>query len=135
MHRSDAGARRSLTSRPCSTCSRSEQCLAFDKDAAKATEFARIAGATLGIECEVVSDLHASGAACGRDRHRHLRPNAGPRAGDVKPGAFIAAVGTDSPDKSEIAPELMAAATVVVDVLEQCLEMGDLRHADRGGRP
>lgn len=52
---------------------------------------------------------------------------------DVRPGAFIAAVGADSPLKSEIAPGLMARAKVVVDVLEQCAAMGDLRHAIAAG--
>ena len=52
---------------------------------------------------------------------------------DVTPGAFIAAVGADSPQKSEIFPALMARAKVVPDVLTQCLEMGDLRHAIAAG--
>jgi alanine dehydrogenase len=51
----------------------------------------------------------------------------------VRPGAFVAAVGADSPDKNEVHPELMAKAHVVVDLLGQCLEMGDLRHAIRAG--
>ena len=48
---------------------------------------------------------------------------------DVRPGTFIAAVGADNPVKSEIAPSLMAAATVVVDILDQCAVSGDLHHA------
>jgi ornithine cyclodeaminase/alanine dehydrogenase-like protein (mu-crystallin family) len=51
----------------------------------------------------------------------------------VRPGTLIAAVGADSPDKSEIAPALMAAATVVTDVTTQCAEMGDLHHAIAAG--
>ena len=51
----------------------------------------------------------------------------------VKPGTFIAAVGADSPAKSEIAPQLMAVSTVVTDVSRQCAEMGDLHHAIRAG--
>jgi ornithine cyclodeaminase/alanine dehydrogenase-like protein (mu-crystallin family) len=47
----------------------------------------------------------------------------------VAPGTFIAAVGADNPQKSEVAPELMAIATVVVDSLKQCARMGDLHHA------
>ena len=39
---------------------------------------------------------------------------------------FIAAVGADNPDKSEIHPDLMARATVVTDILAQCATMGDL---------
>ncbi len=51
----------------------------------------------------------------------------------VRPGTFIAAVGADSPDKSEIAPALMAAAKVATDVTTQCAEMGDLHHAIAAG--
>jgi ornithine cyclodeaminase/alanine dehydrogenase-like protein (mu-crystallin family) len=49
--------------------------------------------------------------------------------GDVRAGVFIAAVGADAPYKSEIDPALMAASSVFVDVLEQCMVMGDLHHA------
>lgn len=52
---------------------------------------------------------------------------------DVTPGTFIAAVGADNPEKSEIAPALMAKAAVVPDVLAQCLVMGDLHHAVSAG--
>ena len=48
--------------------------------------------------------------------------------GSVGPGSFVAAVGADSPAKSEITPDLMAHARVVVDRLEQCATMGDLHH-------
>jgi ornithine cyclodeaminase/alanine dehydrogenase-like protein (mu-crystallin family) len=48
---------------------------------------------------------------------------------DIRPGTFIAAVGADNPLKSEIEPDLMAAATVVVDILDQCAAAGDLHHA------
>src|SRR5438132_402880 len=51
----------------------------------------------------------------------------------VPPGAFVAAVGADSPEKSELAPELMANATIVVDVLAQSATMGDLHHAIDAG--
>ena len=47
----------------------------------------------------------------------------------VRPGTFIAAVGADNSDKSEIAPALYARSVAVVDSLEQCLEIGDLHHA------
>lgn len=47
----------------------------------------------------------------------------------VRPGTFIAAVGADNSDKSEIAPALYAKAQAVVDSLEQCTEIGDLHHA------
>lgn len=47
----------------------------------------------------------------------------------VKPGAFVAAVGADSPSKCEIAPALMAKASVFADVTNQALTMGDSLHA------
>jgi ornithine cyclodeaminase/alanine dehydrogenase-like protein (mu-crystallin family) len=48
---------------------------------------------------------------------------------DVPPGCFVAGVGVDNPEKKELDPALMAASTVVVDVLEQCATIGDLHHA------
>ena len=52
---------------------------------------------------------------------------------DVAPGTFLAAVGADNPAKQEIDPALMASATVVVDVLDQCAEIGELHHALAAG--
>jgi alanine dehydrogenase len=52
---------------------------------------------------------------------------------DVSPGAFVAAVGADHPEKQEIAPELMARARLVVDSLDQAAAMGDLHHALEAG--
>ena len=48
---------------------------------------------------------------------------------DIAQGAFVAGVGVDDPHKKELAPELMAASKVVVDVLDQCANIGDLHHA------
>lgn len=52
----------------------------------------------------------------------------------ARPGAFIAAVGADNPQKCEITPELMARASVVPDLLDQAAAMGDLRQAIAAGR-
>lgn len=54
-------------------------------------------------------------------------------AADVPPGMFIAAVGADAPGKQEIDPHLLASATLVVDVLDQCAEIGELQHALAAG--
>jgi alanine dehydrogenase len=48
---------------------------------------------------------------------------------DIAPGSFIAAVGADSEAKNEIDPDLMRAAAVIVDDLDQCSRFGDLHHA------
>jgi alanine dehydrogenase len=52
---------------------------------------------------------------------------------DVRAGTFIAAIGADNPEKSEIEPALMVKARVVTDLTEQCTYMGDLHHAIRSG--
>src|SRR5688572_9603061 len=52
---------------------------------------------------------------------------------DVIPGTFIAAVGCDSEDKSEIHPGLISASKVVSDFTEQSAAFGDLHHAIEQG--
>jgi alanine dehydrogenase len=54
-------------------------------------------------------------------------------AADIKPGAFIAAVGADNPSKCEIEPALMALSLVVPDICAQASTMGDLRAAIAAG--
>lgn len=105
-----------------------------DIDRAKAARFAAKARRDHGITFEITADV-ASGAGasdivvtCTTARSPILGMD------DVAPGGFVAAVGADSPDKSEIAPDLMAKARVVVDSLDQCVAMGDLRHAIAAGR-
>jgi ornithine cyclodeaminase/alanine dehydrogenase-like protein (mu-crystallin family) len=52
---------------------------------------------------------------------------------DVRPGAFVAAVGADNPGKQEIEPSLMQSAAVVTDITAQCAAIGDLHHAIAAG--
>jgi alanine dehydrogenase len=65
-------------------------------------------------------------------RHLHAVP-LGVGLEHVRPGTFIAAVGADDARKQELEPALLAAGTLVVDVLEQCAEIGDLHHALEAG--
>src|SRR5262249_40179245 len=51
----------------------------------------------------------------------------------VRPGTFIAAVGADNEDKQGLDPKLLASSKVVADILEQCVEIGDLHHAIKAG--
>lgn len=51
----------------------------------------------------------------------------------VSPGAFVAAIGADSPDKQELEPALLAASAVFTDLTEQCAHVGDLHHAIAAG--
>ncbi|MCI0601784.1 ornithine cyclodeaminase family protein [bacterium] len=52
---------------------------------------------------------------------------------NISEGAFIAGVGADNPQKHELAPELLTRGKIVVDLLDQCLVMGDLHHAVERG--
>jgi ornithine cyclodeaminase/alanine dehydrogenase len=52
---------------------------------------------------------------------------------DIKPGTFLAAVGADSHDKQELEPSLLVDAKVVVDLLHQCSQVGELHHALAAG--
>ena len=54
-------------------------------------------------------------------------------ASDVVPGTFIAAVGADAHGKQELEPTLLASSTLVVDVLDQCADIGELQHALAAG--
>jgi alanine dehydrogenase len=47
----------------------------------------------------------------------------------VRPGTFVAGVGADNEHKQELDPALLAHATVVTDLTEQCASIGDLHHA------
>jgi alanine dehydrogenase len=102
---------------------------AWDSDLEAAAAYARRMSAELGIEVEPVRELRA--ATLQSDVVVTCTTSGEPFLGadDVRPGTFIAAVGADNPEKSEIRPELMARATVVADVLGQSAVMGDLHHA------
>lgn len=106
-----------------------ERVLAFDikreQVAVLGAELARDPGLTVELVGELADALRRADVVvtCTPSRLPFLRRE------DVRPGTFIAAVGADSPIKSEIEPALMAAATVVADILDQCAESGDLHHA------
>ena len=100
-----------------------------DVDAGRAKSLADHAEADLGLRAEIVSDVHAALRAsdvcvtCTPARRAFVEP------GDITPGSFLAAVGADNPEKQEVDPAVLAKATLVVDVLDQCAEIGDLHHA------
>jgi len=103
-----------------------------DADVARARALAERAQA-MGLHAEVASDVHAALRAsdlvvtCTPSRRAFVALE------DIAPGTFIAAVGADSQGKQELDPALVASATLVVDVLEQCAEIGELQHALAAG--
>lgn len=110
------------------------RCLAFDLDPGRAQRFAVAGGQAHGLECQSVPDIarateYADVIVTVTTAQAPVLDRA-----HVRQGTFIAAVGADSPHKHEIAPDLMAASDIAVDVLEQCLAMGDLHHAVAAGR-
>jgi ornithine cyclodeaminase/alanine dehydrogenase-like protein (mu-crystallin family) len=98
-----------------------ERFFALDADASRARAFARDVGAEV-VDEVVPADVVVT---CTPSRAAFLR--------DVAPGTFVAAVGADSEEKSEIAPSLLASSKVVTDVTEQCAAIGDLHHAIAAG--
>lgn len=109
------------------------QAMAFDRDRARAERFAAELSDRLQVRVTAATDLALAARAsdiivtCTPSR----KPILGPA--DVKPGAFIAAVGADNPEKQEIEPALLKQSTVIVDHLEQCQSFGDLHHAIKAG--
>jgi ornithine cyclodeaminase/alanine dehydrogenase-like protein (mu-crystallin family) len=51
----------------------------------------------------------------------------------VAPGTFIAAVGADNHDKQELQIDLLVRSKVIVDLVDQCAEIGELHHALEAG--
>jgi ornithine cyclodeaminase/alanine dehydrogenase-like protein (mu-crystallin family) len=105
----------------------------YDQDREKARQFASGQEAELPIEVSAVSDLREAAAAsriivtCTTARRWFLARDM------VRPGTFVAAVGADNEHKQEIDPQLMAQATVVTDLTEQAVAIGDLHHAIDAG--
>jgi alanine dehydrogenase len=105
----------------------------LDLDHARAEGAAARAAARLGLHVEASKDLGAALRAsdvcvtCTPSRRAFVR------AADVAPGTFLAAVGADNQGKQELEPALVASATLVVDVLDQCAEIGELQHALAAG--
>lgn len=108
------------------------RCFAWDRDHERASAFAEAARAG-GLDARVPDDLAGAALAsdiiitCTTSRQPFLDRDM------VRAGTFVAAVGADSREKSEIGPALMASAKVVADVLDQCIVMGDLQHAIAAG--
>jgi len=51
----------------------------------------------------------------------------------VRPGTHINAMGADTAGKQELAPDLVASASVYVDAVEQAITIGECQHAYRQG--
>ena len=110
-----------------------QQAWVLDADPARAKGLAARAERALGLRVEPATDLRASlqrsdvCVTCTPARRGFVA------AADVRAGTFVAAVGADSQGKQELEPALLGTATLVVDALEQCAEIGELQHALAAG--
>ena len=110
-----------------------ERVFAWDIEPAAAARYAEEMTRALG--CEVQAVAKYGEAVRTSDIVVTCTPSRRPllSADDVPSGCFVAAVGADSENKQELAPELLARSIVVADVLEQCARIGDLHHALAAG--
>jgi alanine dehydrogenase len=105
----------------------------WDRDGARAEALREALAARGGFDVRVAPTLAVATRAsdivvtCTTANEPFLQPE------HLSPGCFVAAVGADAPSKNELAPALLAGATLVVDSRAQCLEMGDLHHAVAAG--
>lgn len=101
----------------------------WDRDRAQAQKFSSDLADELGVDIEVVPDLQTAVGqsdvciTCTPSKHPFLKKDF------VAPGTFIAAVGSDNPEKQELEPVLLSGNKLVADVLEQCAMIGELHHA------
>ena len=106
-----------------------EKVWAYDVDQGSAQRLASELAEELSIDIEPVDDLQTAVrqsdvcVTCTPAKKYFLKE------GFVMAGTFIAAVGSDNPEKQELEPGLMSRSKVVVDVLEQCVTIGELHHA------
>ncbi|MGN6807145.1 MAG: ornithine cyclodeaminase family protein, partial [Trinickia sp.] len=88
---------------------------------------------TLGLPCEVASDVGAAlrCADIAITTTPSREPLVGP--GDLHPGLHITAMGSDAEHKNEIAPAVLAQARYICDRLSQTRVLGELHHAIESG--
>ena len=112
---------------------RLEKIFVCDRDASITEAFAKRIGEKLQLQVEARADLAT--AARESDIVVTCTPSKRWILGREmsSPGAFVAGVGADSADKQELDPALLAAASVVTDLTEQCAHVGDLHHAIAAG--
>lgn len=110
-----------------------ERAYAFDVDSGMSAAFAAEMSERCKLPVTAVTDFADATrrsqviVTCTPSRQKFLERR------HVSPGTFIAAVGADDTDKQELDPMLLGDSCVVVDVLEQCAQIGELHHALAAG--
>ena len=100
-----------------------------------AAAYAREMTERLSLPVEAVADARDAVEACDVVVTTTTAREPVLRAAWLHPGLHITAVGSDSPEKQELEPEVLARADLVVaDHLDQCLRLGEIHHAVAAGR-
>jgi alanine dehydrogenase len=106
-----------------------EKVFVYDVDESMVNKFISEMSAEFNISISPIEDLRAA------LQHSDICVTCTPaknyfiNASDIKPGTFIAAVGSDNEDKQEIDPVLLSKSKVVADSIDQCVSIGELHHA------
>ncbi len=110
-----------------------EKAWAYDRDPSRAPRLARELSEELRIQVEPVEDFQT--AVSKSDVCVTCTPSTQPFLTNdfIAPGTFIAAVGSDNPEKQELETAMLSRNKVIVDVLEQCTTIGELHHAIDAG--
>lgn len=110
-----------------------EKIYVYDIDPAVANKYVKELVREFPIYIEAVEQIDATIAGseicvtCTPSKKYFLRRET------IRPGTFIAAVGSDNEEKQELDPTLLAYNKVVVDSLEQAVKIGELHHAIDSG--
>lgn len=106
-----------------------ETVYAYDIDDNASRKFASKVGDELGIEIRTIKDIETVlkqsdiCVTCTPSKKYFIDRAL------ISPGTFIAAVGSDSEEKHEIDPSLIANCKLVADSIDQCATIGELHHA------
>ncbi|MBT1699545.1 ornithine cyclodeaminase family protein [Fulvivirgaceae bacterium PWU4] len=106
-----------------------ERVFAYDQDEAIAQRFSETLGHELNVDIEAVADFKAALAksdiciTCTPSKKPFISRN------DIRPGTFIAAVGSDNDNKQELEAGLLAGNKVIADSIDQASKIGELHHA------
>ena len=110
-----------------------KQAFVYDIDTGKAESFANELSSEIDVTVKAVTEPNKVlpqcdvCVTCTPSKQAYLTSEF------VSPGTLIAAVGADSPEKQELDPALMKTNKIVVDILEQCSDFGELHHAINAG--
>lgn len=125
-----AGVQARMQMRALAAVRRLQRVRVWNRHPERARDCARDLAQELGLEATAMNDLDE--ALSGATVVITVTPSREPlvRMDQLTPGCHVTAVGSDGPDKQELAPGILGAADLVVaDRLVQCERLGEIHHA------